>query len=150
MMIERRDRRAQARDGGESSDSTTDVHVVVRPKCRVLIVDDNRDAADLVAMLLQIRGHLTEVAYGAAEAERRARAIRPDVAFLDLGMPGTDGFALARMFRADPVLASVRLVALTGWGAPEDRARTKSAGFDGHLIKPAGIEALEAALRPQD
>lgn len=114
---------------------------------RVLVVDDNRDAADLVATLLNLRGHLTEVAYGAADAEQKARANRPDVAFLDLGMPEIDGFALARTFKRDPQLASVRLVALTGWGAAEDRARARDAGFDDHLTKPAGIDALEAAIR---
>ncbi len=114
---------------------------------RLLLVDDNRDAADLAAILLRMRGYEVEVAYSAAEAERTARANLPEVAFLDLGMPGTDGFALARTFRADPALATVRLIALTGWGAPEDLERTKAAGFDGHLIKPAGIEALEAVLR---
>jgi CheY-like chemotaxis protein len=148
MMIETRQRGAQPWDPADGDARVTDLGLMGRSKCRVLIVDDNRDAADLVAMLLGIRGHVTEVAYGAADAERKARAHRPDVAFLDLGMPGTDGFALAQIFRADPALQAVRLIALTGWGSPEDRARTKAAGFDGHLIKPAGIETLESALRP--
>jgi CheY-like chemotaxis protein len=146
-MIEARARRAHGRDCDEAELGSTDATSVSESTCRVLIVDDNRDAADLVAMLLGIRGHQTEVAYTAADAQRKAKTLHPDVAFLDLGMPGTDGFALARIFRSDPVLASVRLVALTGWGAAEDRARTKAAGFDGHLTKPAGIEALETALR---
>jgi CheY-like chemotaxis protein len=117
---------------------------------RVLVVDDDRDLADAVATLLDLRGHTTEVAYGALEAERKARALRPDVAFVDLGMPDTDGCALARFFWSDPRLAAFRLVALTGWGGQEDHARTKAAGFDAHLVKPGGIEALESVLRPND
>jgi CheY-like chemotaxis protein len=147
MMIQTREGGAHHGIREDVDAQRADIEVEARPRARVLIVDDNRDAADLVALLLDLRGHVTEVAYGAADAERKARANRPDVAFLDLGMPGTDGFALARRFREDPYLCCVRLVALTGWGAAEDRARTKEAGFDGHLTKPAGIEALENALQ---
>jgi CheY-like chemotaxis protein len=113
---------------------------------RVLVVDDNEDAAELVATLLRIRGYETAVAFSALDGERAAREQRPDVAFLDLGMPGKNGLELARTFREDPDLSAIRLVALTGWGTADDRARTKSAGFDGHLTKPAGIDALEAAM----
>lgn len=113
----------------------------------VLVVDDNADAADLVALLLGVRGHTTEVAYGSTDALERARARCPDVAILDLGMPGLDGIALARIFREDPGLRSVHLIALTGWGTPADRARTHAAGFEAHLVKPAGHEELDGALR---
>jgi CheY-like chemotaxis protein len=72
---------------------------------------------------------------------------KPDVILLDIGLPGVDGYELARMIRREPGLASVRLVAHTGYGSPEDRKKAKDAGFDAHLVKPAELDALEAALR---
>ncbi len=113
---------------------------------RVLIVDDNVDAADSLAMLLRTKGQEVEVAYDGPSALAKAEAAPPAVAFLDLGMPKMDGYELARAFRADPVLKDVILVALTGWGQPEDRERTKEAGFDHHLVKPAEVDALHELL----
>lgn len=113
-----------------------------RARERVLIVDDNRDAADSLAMLLGFEGQEVEVAYSASSALDKARAKVPAIAFLDLGMPEIDGFELARRFRAHPVLKDTRLVALTGWGQPADQQRTRDAGFDHHLVKPVHPDAL--------
>jgi PAS domain S-box-containing protein len=109
---------------------------------RVLVVDDNVDAADSLAMLLRLQGHAVEVAYDGPSALEKAQARPPAVAFLDLGMPKVDGYELARAFRAIPALRDVMLVALTGWGQPEDRQRTREAGFDYHLVKPVDADAL--------
>jgi CheY-like chemotaxis protein len=117
-------------------------------RCHVLIVDDNRDAADVLAMMVQMCGHTTDVAYGAASAQAKARTRTPDVALLDLGMPQQDGHTLARVFRADPTLRNVRLVAVTGSDDADTRARTTAAGFVGHVRKPADIDALAPFLVP--
>lgn len=113
---------------------------------RVLIVDDNVDAASSLAMLLQLRGHDARVAYDGLSALGLARGDAPEVALLDLGMPGMDGYELARRFRGDPALREVRLVALTGWGQDEDRQRTKAAGFDHHLVKPVNPDEVQRLL----
>jgi PAS domain S-box-containing protein len=116
------------------------------PAMRVLVVDDNVDAADSLALLLRLQGHEVQVAYDGLAALAKAEASVPAVAFLDIGMPAMDGHELARAFRARPALAGVRLVALTGWGQPEDRQRTRAAGFDHHLVKPVDAEALAHLL----
>jgi CheY-like chemotaxis protein len=114
---------------------------------RVLIVDDNRDAADALAQLLRLEGHDAEVAYGGMQALQSAHRQRPDLVLLDLGMPGMDGFEVARRLRAElgdePRL---RIVALTGWGQDADRQRTAAASFDGHLLKPPSAAELQAVL----
>lgn len=104
---------------------------------RVLVVDDNRDAADSLAQLLGALGAQAFVAYDAFEAIDVARRVRPDVAVLDIGMPVMDGCELAQRLRADRRLAGLRLVALSGWGQTGDRERVRAAGFDHHLLKPA-------------
>ena len=108
---------------------------------RILIVDDNRDAADILALLLTIEGHKVEVVYCSTDALDRVAQQLPDVVFLDIGMPVMDGYAVARALRARHGNA-LRLIALTGYGLPEDRKRTASAGFDAHLVKPVDIETL--------
>jgi PAS domain S-box-containing protein len=113
---------------------------------RVLVVDDNVDAADSLALLLRLEGQEVTVAYDGPSALERAVADPPAVAFVDLGMPKMDGYELARAFRAHPTLRSVVLVALTGWGQPEDRQRTREAGFDRHLVKPVQAKALHRLL----
>jgi PAS domain S-box-containing protein len=113
---------------------------------RVLVVDDNRDAADSLAALLEIGGHETRVAHDGDEALRAAHTFRPDIVFLDIGMPGKDGYEVARELRAATDTCSAVLVALTGWGAQQDRARSRSAGFDHHLTKPAGLHDVERLL----
>ena len=113
---------------------------------RILVVDDNRDAADTLAMLLASHGAEVDVAYGGQDALGALDRFLPDTVLLDLGMPGMDGFAVARRVRADPRHAGLRLLALTGWGQAADRARTREAGFDHHLTKPVDFAALEAWL----
>jgi PAS domain S-box-containing protein len=113
---------------------------------RLLVVDDNRDAADSLALLLSSRGAEARVAYGGKEALAVLETYAPHAAVIDIGMPGMDGCALAERIRRDPRHAGLRLVALTGWGQSADRARSRASGFDGHLTKPAEIEALSAML----
>jgi len=117
-------------------------------KLRILVADDNIDAADSLAALLAAGGHAVRTVYDGSEAVRAAPEFRPDLAFLDIGMPGMDGYQTARALRALPQLAGLRLVALTGWGAREDRARSREAGFDHHLLKPAAPEQLAEVLAP--
>jgi PAS domain S-box-containing protein len=116
-------------------------------RLRVLITDDNRDAADTLSDLLLNDGHDTRVAYDGAGALAVAAEFRPDVVLLDIGMPGMDGYETARAMRRLPGLEHVTLAALTGWGAAEDRARSRAAGFDHHLLKPIVLAELQALLR---
>jgi PAS domain S-box-containing protein len=113
---------------------------------RVLIVDDNVDAADSLSMLLALQGHATQVAYGAKEALAALEAFRPDVALLDIGLPEMNGYELAQRLRAMAHLAGLRLIALTGYGQLEDQQRALAAGFNAHLAKPVDLPALERAL----
>ncbi len=116
------------------------------PPSRILVVDDNADAALTLAELLTLEGHETHVAHDGPSAVDAARRLRPDVAILDIGLPGFDGLEVARRLRADPALRDVLLVALSGWVHPDDRARTRAAGFDHHLAKPVQLESLELVL----
>ncbi len=116
------------------------------PVYRVLVVDDNVDAAESLAALLQLQGHATCVAHDGNQALSAAHDFRPEIVFLDIGMPGKDGYEVARELRGQPATRQAVLVALTGWGAREDRARTRSAGFDHHLTKPAGLADVEALM----
>jgi len=118
----------------------------VRQGLRVLVVDDNRDAAETLAALLGHAGHSAPVANDGHQALRMLASFQPHVVFLDLGMPGMSGYEVAAAIRRDPRNADVRLVALTGWGGEADRARTAQAGFDRHLTKPATAEAIDAVL----
>jgi CheY-like chemotaxis protein len=104
---------------------------------RVLIVDDNADAAESIAKLLRLEGHRVETALEGAAALRIAEVLQPDVAFIDLNMPGLDGYEVARRMRTLPGGRSTRLVALTGMGKASDMERSRAAGFDLHLTKPA-------------
>jgi CheY-like chemotaxis protein len=113
---------------------------------RVLVVDDNVDAADSLAMLVRLAGQEVRVAYDGPTALLIAEAFRPQVVFLDIGMPGMDGYAVARRLREDPELMPAVLVAMTGWGQEEDRRRSLQAGFDHHLVKPAEPAELEQML----
>ncbi len=113
---------------------------------RVLVVDDNVDAAESLAALLQMSGHDTRIANDGDTALRTAREFAPEIVFLDIGMPGKDGYEVARELRASPGTREATLVALTGWGAKDDRARSRSAGFDHHLTKPAGLAAVDGLL----
>jgi len=113
---------------------------------RVLVVDDNRDAAVSLGLVLRRAGAEVEVVHDGVTALDRIERFRPAVVLLDIGMPGMNGYEVARRIRARPALREVRLVALTGWGQAEDRRRSFDAGFDHHLIKPAGIDELRALL----
>ncbi|HEY4583865.1 MAG TPA: ATP-binding protein, partial [Lysobacter sp.] len=114
---------------------------------RVLVVDDNQDAATTLAMMLELDGHAACVAFSAQDGLQRAGGFRPDIAFLDIGMPGMNGYELARALRRLPGLADIRLVAVSGWGGEDDKRQSAEAGFDRHLTKPVGIEAVQKALR---
>lgn len=114
---------------------------------RVLLVDDNVDAMEMMAFLLAEMGHETWTTSDPNEIEALALRHRPQVIVLDIGLPGADGYQLARMIKANPELSQIRLVAHTGYGSPEDRRRAQEAGFDAHLVKPAELDDLEKALR---
>jgi len=113
---------------------------------RILVVDDNRDAADSLAALLALEGHTVERAYSAADALRRAVPFRAQVVLLDIGLPEIDGYEVARRLRRVPELRDARLIAVTGYGQPRDRERAKAAGFDEHLIKPVSPASVARAL----
>jgi PAS domain S-box-containing protein len=108
---------------------------------RILIVDDNRDAADSLTMLCESEGHATRAAYSSVEALDAAGQFRPDVALLDIGLPDIDGYELARRLRAKGETSPL-LIAITGYGQAEDRLRAQSAGFDYHFVKPVNIDSL--------
>jgi two-component system CheB/CheR fusion protein len=116
---------------------------------RVLLVDDNPDALETMSMLLEMFGHEVATASDGVKAVEVARSFRPEVMFLDLGLPGRDGYEVARILREEFPKGTLWLVALTGYGQDEDRKRTREAGFDQHLVKPVEPEALEAALQRQ-
>lgn len=113
---------------------------------RVLVVDDNVDAAVTLAMVLEAAGHQTLVEHGALAALERARAAPPQVCLLDIGLPEMDGKELARRLRADPATAGALLVAVTGYGQDSERQQIMAAGFDHHLVKPVDMERLGAIL----
>ena len=118
----------------------------VSPRRKVLIVDDNEDAAESLAALLSMNGHETWMAHDGPEALRQAERFHPDVVFLDIGMPTLDGHETAKLIRRQPWGKNMVLVALTGWGQTEDRRRSKDAGFDHHLVKPADPAVVEKLL----
>jgi CheY-like chemotaxis protein len=159
-LIEMHDGTVTARSAGLGHGSTFEIRLprIARPEPaspraepigslprRVLIVDDNADAANSLAMLLSLVGHQTRVAYSGPEALACIESFRPDLALLDIGLPGMSGYELAQRLRT---LAphGLRLVALTGYGQLEDREQARAAGFDDHLVKPADIQALERTL----
>ncbi|MFP5285594.1 MAG: response regulator, partial [Thermoanaerobaculia bacterium] len=111
----------------------------------VLVVDDNRDAAESLAVLLQMWGYDVRVAYDGPEAVEAAAAFHPDVVLLDIGLPKMNGYEAARQIR-EARQDGVVLIALTGWGQDQDRRRSQEAGFDHHLIKPVELEALQKVL----
>jgi signal transduction histidine kinase/CheY-like chemotaxis protein len=115
------------------------------PHLRVVVVEDNRDAAESLAMLLRLWGHEVRTCHDGLSGLKAARSYRPQVVLLDIGLPGLDGFEVARRLRAE-LGKGVWLVALTGYGQEEDRCQAEAAGFDAHLVKPADPAALHAAL----
>ena len=114
---------------------------------KILVVDDNRDAADTCAMLLEASGHHVQTAYTGRQALELARTFHPHALLLDIGLPDIDGYKLARQIRATVWGRSAVLVAVTGWGQEEDRLRAVGAGFDQHLVKPIAAEMVESIVQ---
>lgn len=130
----------------ERSGARTSAAARIAAGRRILIVDDNIDAADSLGIMLAHTGHEVRIAYGGRQALETAGRFTPDAMILDLGMPEMDGYAVARAVRANPQLRHVRLIALSGYGQEEDRRRTAAAGFDQHLVKPVMFDVLNRAL----
>lgn len=114
---------------------------------RIVVADDNMDAAEALAIYLGLEGHDVKMAHNGLEAVRAVQEFQADFAFLDLGMPEMDGLEAARQIRAQAGGREVILVALTGWGQEEDKRRTREAGFDHHFVKPADPAALVQLLK---
>jgi len=134
---------AEAHDAGAANDACV---VPDNGNLRVLVVDDNADAAQMLAALLEVQGHAVSVEYDARGALARARSEHPDVLLLDIGLPDMDGYELARRLRAQPENARATLVALTGYGQNQDRAAARQAGFDHYLVKPADLNEVNDVL----
>jgi CheY-like chemotaxis protein len=113
---------------------------------RILLVEDNPDAAESLGELLRIWGHEVRIAYEGLGALDQARIETPDIVLLDIGLPGMDGYEVARALRSQPGLERTRLIALTGYGQDADRHRSSQAGFDHHFVKPVDIQALRLLL----
>ena len=114
---------------------------------RVLVVEDNVDAADTMQLILKISGYEARTAHDGASAVRIAREFQPQVVFLDIGLPGKDGYQVARELRGLPQMQSAFLVALTGYGHDDDRRRANEAGFNAFQVKPVAPEALDQLLK---
>jgi PAS domain S-box-containing protein len=137
---------------GPTTETTTEgkfVSTAARPH-RVLIVDDNEDSAESLALLLRLEGQDVRVAYNGPAAMKLAEEFLPEMVFLDIGMPGMDGYEVARRLRTIPQLKNAVLVAQTGWGQDEDRQRSREAGFKEHLVKPTDPTALRSLLESLD
>ena len=119
---------------------------VARHNDRILVVDDNTDAADLLALMLDRAGYETTAVADGPTAIETAHRLTPQIVILDIGLPGMSGYEVAELLRKDPRLAGTSLIALTGWGTPEDKRKALAAGFDVHLTKPVAAEDLHAAL----
>ena len=120
------------------------------PRRRILVVDDNKDSADSLAMLLTLQGSEVRTAYDGLEAVEAAAAFQPDVILSDIGMPGLDGYQAAQRIREQHHGKRVVLIAMTGWGQEEDKRRSMEAGFDFHLVKPVDLAVLDRLLSSLD
>jgi PAS domain S-box-containing protein len=164
-LVELHGGRVSAFSGGAGQGSTFTVRLPLRPATphartaagdstparaagplRVLVVDDNLDAADSLVALLALLGHTARVAHDGPQGLRMAEEFVPDLAFLDIGLPGMSGYELARAIRRQRPLQQAVLIALTGWGGHGDQQQSQEAGFDQHLTKPVSLEALEQAI----
>jgi CheY-like chemotaxis protein len=119
-------------------------------KRKILIVDDNVDAAQSLSMLAELSGHVTEVAYTGPEALAKFSAFKPEIVFLDIGLPGMSGFEVAQSIKASHSVPPPYVVAVTGWGTEETKQKAKAVGFDEHLTKPVEIAAVERILADRD
>jgi two-component system CheB/CheR fusion protein len=137
LLVETAAARAARPAGGESASAT--------PR-RILIVDDNRDSAESLALLLGITGNQTHTAYDGLEAVEAAEKLKPDLVLLDIGLPKLNGYEACRRIREQAWSRGIKLVALTGWGQEEDRSRASDAGFDGYMVKPVDYAALKKLL----
>jgi CheY-like chemotaxis protein len=113
---------------------------------RILVVDDNRDSATSLALVLRMSGHTVEVAADGPGALQAVASFQPDLILLDIGLPGMNGYDTCRAIRAQPGAESVVIAAVTGWGQQEDHRKSREAGFDAHLVKPVEQEALLALI----
>jgi DNA-binding response OmpR family regulator len=113
----------------------------------ILVVDDDRDSAETLAVLLRVEGYRAETAYDGIEALRVAESCQPQLVLLDISMPEIDGFDVAAKLRERTWARNVRVVAITGWNRVDDRERARMAGFDEYLVKPLDLERLKAVLR---
>ena len=127
----------------DAAEPLTSGEIEVAPRLRVLVVDDNKDAAQSLAMLLKFLGHEVHTAYDGEAAGAAAELYRPVLVLMDLGMPNVDGYEACRRIRAKPWGAEPFLVALTGWGSNDDQQRTREVGFDRHLVKPVDLDAIK-------
>jgi PAS domain S-box-containing protein len=126
-----------------TSDSTLSV---AHRRLRILVADDNTDAASSLSMILKMHGHEVRTAFDGQEALQIIQSFQPNVALLDIGMPHVDGYELCRQLRQQPFGPDMLIIALTGWGQAEDKQRSEQAGFDQHLVKPADLRTLEHLL----
>jgi two-component system CheB/CheR fusion protein len=116
-----------------------------RPR-RILVIEDNLDAAVSLQLALELEGHEVAVAHDGPKGIERARELNPEVVLCDIGLPDMDGYAVAKALRREPGLRNTFLVALTGYALPEDQRRAVEAGFDAHLTKPATVESVQSAM----
>jgi CheY-like chemotaxis protein len=131
----------------ESSEMTKPTETTAAIGIKVLVVDDNRDAADACASLLELSGHQVQTVYTGRQALELAQTFRPDAVLLDIGLPDLNGYKVARKLRAQPWGRAILLVAVTAWGQAEDRRRAFEAGFDHHLTKPVATATVESLFR---
>jgi CheY-like chemotaxis protein len=138
----------RAEEGSRMSDRPQEQEQKEEPAAprRVLVVDDNRDSAESIAMLADLWGHQTRIVYDGPSALAEAQDWHPDVVLLDIGLPGIDGYEVARRLRQMPALDGVLLAAMTGYGQERDRRLSREAGFDIHLVKPVPPETLQELL----
>jgi CheY-like chemotaxis protein len=122
------------------------VHSEIATRIRVLVVDDAPSAADLIGALLELQGHDVFTARGVVEAISLAARVKPDIAFLDIGLPNMTGFELADAIRCLPGMSACRFVAITGFDDGDDERRGRASGFEGRLLKPIAMETLARAV----
>jgi CheY-like chemotaxis protein len=137
---------ATAPEPGPTAQSGKTTSAAPAPRRRILVVDDNRDAALSLATMLKLLGHETRSAHDGLEAVAAAIDYRPELILMDIGMPKLDGYETCRRIREEPWGKEIVLVALTGWGQDEDRRRSREAGFDHHFVKPVDSAAIRSIL----